>query len=385
MIAKYMPFWMLDIIKTEERLSKLAAEGKILTGFKKSGKFIFENDEPAKLKFRIVKEKKCGGEMPQRLSEKGWSKAAGCKNYYIAYTNKSSEEIGPSYKSWITHYRTLQSILILCIGFVLGMTIGAGAANLENLAEGKARWITAIIPLIFSALFIGLFCRAHKSNKKLLTINPESVKFNFTIPEENFIYTKEQEKAMLKSKQMIKKSPFFWIGAPDKAEAMVEKMAAEGWKFYRLSKMGDTFYFIKSEPCKLRFVVDFQEEVSEDYITLTKEEGWKLEFASISKKDSYCIWSKVYGDDEDAPEIYSDNDSALTHAKKYLTKMIIPMAICAVFSIFLIFLCFTDGLGITPFKIGYIFFMTIITVEYSVFAVKSIGYYLRQKKKSNEI
>lgn len=382
MITRFMPFWQVDIVKTEEKLSKLAADGKILTGFKKSGKFTFEKGEPAELKFRIVKEKKCNGEMPKRLAEKGWKNAGGNKNYYIAYTDKNSDENGPSYKSWVTAYRMFQSLLIMCIGFMVGMFIGSGAANLEDLAKGNVNWHYTIFSLVISLLFIALFYKIHKSNKKILALNPETVKFDFTIPEENFIYTKEQEKEMLKSKQMIKKSPFGWIGAPDKAEAMVEKMAAEGWKFYRFDKLGTDFYFIKSEPCKLRFVVDFQNEISEDYIALTKEDGWKLEFASITKKDGYCIWSKVYDDDEDAPEIYSDSDSALEHAKNYLKKMIIPLAVYAILSVLLIIWCFTDDLGMTPFKIGFVIFMAIIAVEYGFFAIKSLGYYSRLKKKN---
>ncbi len=385
MITKFMPFWQVDIVKTEEKLSKLAADGKILTGFKKSGKFTFEKGEPAELNFRIVKEKKCYGELPKRLSEKGWKKADGSKNYYIAYTDKSSEESGPSYKSWVTAYRMFQSLLFICISFTVGMFIGAGAANLEDLAKGNVKWHFTIFSLVISILFIALLCRIHKSNKKILAKNPDAVKFAFTIPEENFIYTKEQEKAMLKSKEMIKKSPFFWIAAPDKAEAMVEKMAAKGWKFYRFDKLGQDFYFIKSEPCKLRFVVDFQNEISEEYIDLTKEDGWKLEFASVTKKDGYCIWSRVYGDDEEVPEIYSDTDSALNHAKNYLKKMIIPMVIFSILSVMLIIWCFTDDIGMTPFKIGYVIFMAVIAVEYGFFAIKSLGYYSRLRKKSDEI
>ena len=382
MITKHMPFWKLDITKTEEKLSKLAADGKILTGFKPNGKFIFEKSEPKELRFRIAKEKKCGGEMPKRLAEKGWVKAAGSKNYYIAYTDKSSAERGPAYQNWVTYYRITQSILIMCIGYVVGMFIGSGAANLENLAEGKNTNLGfEIISFILSAIFILLWIRIHKSNKKILAQNPENVKFDFTIPEENFIYTKKEEKAMMKSKQMIKKSPIFWIASPDKAEAMVEKMASEGWKFYRFDKFGSDFYFIKSEPCNLRFVVDFQNEISDEYISLTKSDGWKLEFASVTKKDGYCIWSREYGEDEERPELYSDNDSALAHAKNYLKRMIIPVAIYAVLAVILIVFCFTDDLGMTPFKIGYIIFLVIVAVEYGFFAVKSLGYYLRLKKK----
>ncbi|MBP1548998.1 MAG: DUF2812 domain-containing protein [Oscillospiraceae bacterium] len=383
MTVKFMPFWFADVVKSEEKLSRLASEGLMLTGFKPYGLFTFEQGEAEQVRYRIVREKKCEGKVPKRFTENGWVKCADSKHYYIIKNADKETEAEPSYKSWVTLYRTLQTVMFFIICFVVGMFIGAGAATLEDIATKEIRWQALIVPLVLSAIFILIWRKLHKSNKKVLAKNPDAVKFAFTIPEENFIYTKEQEKGMLKSKEMIKKSPFFWIAAPDKAEAMVEKMAAEGWKFYRFDKLGQDFYFIKSEPCKLRFIVDFQAEISEEYIALTKENGWKLEFASVTKKDGYCIWSREYADDEEIPELYSDNESALNHAKNYLKKMIIPLTVDVILAVLLIIWCFTDDLGMTPFKIGYVIFMAVIALEYGFFAIKSVGYYSRLRKKND--
>ena len=383
MTVKFMPFWFADVVKSEEKLSRLASEGLMLTGFKPYGLFTFEQGEAEQVRYRIVREKKCEGKVPKRFTENAWVKCADSKHYYIIKNADKETEAEPSYKSWVTLYRTLQTVMFFIICFVVGMFIGAGAATLEDIATKEIRWQALIVPLVLSAIFILIWRKLHKSNKKVLAKNPDAVKFAFTIPEENFIYTKEQEKGMLKSKEMIKKSPFFWIAAPDKAEAMVEKMAAEGWKFYRFDKLGQDFYFIKSEPCKLRFIVDFQAEISEEYIALTKENGWKLEFASVTKKDGYCIWSREYADDEEIPELYSDNESALNHAKNYLKKMIIPLTVDVILAVLLIIWCFTDDLGMTPFKIGYVIFMAVIALEYGFFAIKSVGYYSRLRKKND--
>lgn len=383
MTVKFMPFWFADVVKSEEKLSRLASEGLMLTGFKPYGLFTFEQGEAEQVRHRIVREKKCEGRVSKRLTENGWVKCADSRNYYIIKNADKETEAEPSYKSWVTLYRTLQTIIFFCICFVVGMFIGAGAATLEDIATKEIHWHTLIVPFVLSVIFILFWRKIHKSNKKVLDKNPDAVKFDFTIPEENFIYTKEQEKVMLKSKEMIKKSPFFWVAAPDKAEAMVEKMAAEGWKFYRFDKLGQDFYFIKSEPCKLRFIVDFQAEISEDYIAITKENGWKLEFASVTKKDGYCIWSREYADGEEIPELYSDNESALNHAKNYLKKMIIPLAVDVILAVMLIIWCFTDDLGMTPFKIGFVIFMAVIALEYGFFAIKSLGYYSRLRKKND--
>ncbi len=383
MTVKFMPFWFADVVKSEEKLSRLASEGLMLTGFKPYGLFTFEEGEVEQVRYRIVREKKCEGRVPKRLTENGWVKCADSRNYYIIKNADKETEAEPSYKSWVTLYRTLQTVMFFIICFVVGMFIGAGAATLEDISTKEIHWQVLIVPFVLSVIFILIWRKLHNSNKKVLEKNPDAVKFDFTIPEENFIYTKEQEKAMLKSKEMIKKSPFFWVAAPDKAEAMVEKMAAEGWKFYRFDKLGQDFYFIKSEPCKMRFIVDFQDEISEEYIALTKENGWKLEFASVTKKDGYCIWSREYADDEETPELYSDNESALNHAKNYLKKMIIPLTVDVILAVMLIIWCFTDDLGMTPFKIGYVIFMAVIAVEYGFFAIKSLGYYFRLKKKND--
>lgn len=382
MTVKFMPFWFADVVKSEEKLSRLASEGLMLTGFKPYGLFTFEEGEVEQVRYRIVREKKCEGRVPKRFTENGWVKCADSKHYYIIKNADKETEAEPTYKSWVSFYRVVQIVFYLLICFFAGALIGASAATIENVAEGKAIklpfLITAAVAAIISILLLIVF---HRANKKVLAKNPASVKFNFTIPEENFIYTKEQEKAMLKSKEMIKKSPFAWIGAPDKAEAMVEKMAAEGWKFYRFDKLGQDFYFIKSEPCKLRFIVDWQEEISDDYIAVTKESGWKLEFASVTKSAGYCIWSKEYADDEEVPELYSDNESALGFEKKYLLKTIIPVIVSV--ALFIFYFVSFIGDEQTPFTIGFCIFCAVFIIQYGFFAIKSLGYYLRLRKKND--
>lgn len=385
MIVRYMPFWFIDVIKTEEKLSKYSEEGIKLKKFSPSGKFGFEESSSDGLRYRIVRSKKCGGEVPARLLEKGWEKVGGSRNYYVAATDKKISENAPSYKTWITFYRLFQSILFFIICFALGIFCGAGAAALENIGDIGYRWAIIIPAFALSLLMIILFIRVHKSNRKILSQSKDSVKFDFTIPDENFIYTPEQEKAMLKSKKMIKKSPSMWIAAPDKTEKWVEKMAAEGWKLYRLDKLGSSFYFVKSEPCRLKFVVDYQDEISDEYIELTRSEGWKLEFASVTRMSGYCIWSREYEENEDIPEIYTDNESALAHAKNYLVKMIIPVIFCVLIYAVILAAIISDGLKFSPFEIIFGVFALVIVLEYGYFSVKSIGYYFRLKNKTNNI
>ena len=386
MTVKFMPFWSLDLKKAEEKLSEYAEKGLFPADFKAYGRFILEEKKPESVKFRIVKSKNCNGNVPKGITEKGWIKDAGAKNYYIVHTDKNSAEPVPSYKGHINFYRFVQAACFFIICFFAGFAFGVFAHKLDNpdstieTFKEASGYIIAIIVIACTTAFL---LRIRHSNKKLLAESENSVKIDFTIPEENFIYTKEQEKAMLKSGEMMKKSPLAWITAPDKTEQWVEKMAADGWKFYRLDKMGSTFYFIKSEPCKLKFCIDYQKEITDDYINMTKDEGWKLEFLSVTRVEGYCIWSMEYGEDEEEPQLYSDSESAIAHAKKYFLSMVLPMFIIVLIYIYILI----DILIISEFKFGagstimLIFGITII-IEYGIFAVRSLGYILRLKKKN---
>ena len=386
MTVKFMPLWCLDLKKTEEKLSAYAAKGSFPVDFKAYGRFIFEERTPENVKFRIVKSKNCSGNVPRGISEKGWVKDAGSKNYYIVHTDKDSSEPVPSYKGHINFYRVIQFIcfFIMCFfgGTILGMTLGImdDPEARQNIGKLLAEYITSAGILLLALLFL---LRIRHSNKKLLAESENSVHLSFTIPEENFIYTKEQEKEMLRSGTMMKKTPYTWIAAPDKAEEMVEKLALEGWKFYRLDKIGSTFYFIKSEPCRLKFCVDYQKEISDEYISLTKDEGWKLEFMSVTRVEGYCIWSKEYSEDEEPPQLYSDSESAMNHAKKYLFSMILPMIAIVLLYIFIVadvLIISKDDFGIGACTLAVL--GIIVIFEYSVFAVRSLGYILRLKKKN---
>ncbi|MBQ8780342.1 MAG: DUF2812 domain-containing protein [Oscillospiraceae bacterium] len=385
MTVKFMPFWCLDLKRTEEKLSAYAEKGLFPVDFKAYGRFILEERKPESVKFRIVRTLGCNGNVPRGISEKGWVKDAGGKNYYIVHMDKNSDVQMPSYKGHINFYRAVQVVCFFIICFFVGFGFGLFAHALDEegvpITDALAGYIPSIIVMVLVTAFL---FRIRYSNKKLLAESENSVKIDFTIPEENFIYTKEQEKAMLKSGEMMKKTPLAWISAPDRAEEMVEKLALEGWKFYRLDKMGTTFYFVKSEPCNLKFCVDYQKEISDDYINLTKDEGWKLEFLSVTRVEGYCIWSKEYGEDEEIPQLYSDSESALAHAKKYFFSMVLPMILMVLLYVYIVL----DILVISKEDFGgvgsavMLGFGAVVIIEYGYFAVRSLGYILRLKKKN---
>lgn len=382
MKVKYIPFWFADIIKTEERLSEMAARGDMLTDFRLNGKCTFEEGEPQNVRYRIVLSRKCGGRVPPRLAEYGWEQVCAGKSSYVVKGDKLKVESGPVYNSWVTFYRAVQLVMYFVICYFVGFIIGSFVAAAEK-GSLPAFLITTLPHLILFAVCLYIAICAHVSNKKILSQSKNAMKLSFTIPEGIFRYTPEEEKQMLKDKTMIKRSPISWISAPDKAEQWVEKMAAEGWKFYRLDKMGTTLYFIKSEPCRLKFVIDYQDEISDQYIDMIKSDGWQLEFATFTRVQGYCIWTKVCADDEDA-EFYTDSDSALRQAKNYMLKMILPMILVVLLYGFILFEIITGNFSNGWFDYLFAALSALCIISYGIFAVRSLMYYIRLRKKYNK-
>lgn len=379
MNTKYMPLWFADIIKTEERLSDMAAKGDILTDFRLNGKCTFDRGEPQNVRYRIVPSKKCGGRIPPRLAEYGWEQVCAGKSYYVVKGDKLKVESGPVYNSWVTFYRAVQVVMYFVICYLIGFIIGAFVSAAED--KSLPTFLITVLPhIILFGVCLYIAIRAHASNKKILAQSKSAVKLSFTIPEGIFRYSPEEEKQMLRDKTMIQKSPLSWIAAPDKTEQWVEKMAAEGWKFYRLDKMGTTFYFIKSEPCRLKFVVDYQDEISDQYIDMVKSDGWQLEFATFTRVQGYCIWTKVCADDEDG-EFYTDSDSALRQAKNYMLKMVLPMVLVVLIYVFILFDIITGKFNGGWFDYAFAAISALLIISYGIFSARSIMYYIRLRKK----
>lgn len=384
MVKKCIPFWFFDVIKTECTLEKLSGEGLYVTGFSPvSGVFTLKEGEKRAVRYRI-----CRGEaMPKGLTASGWRQAAAKGKYYIAVNDDPDISAVPDYRSWKTANRLVLFALFLLFcctfGFCLGAVLGSDGLVLSEFHPEFAGAV--IISLVTAVIFVYFFTVNRKLAKYEKNLGLTGVGAIKTIPKENFIYTPEEEKRMKKSGEMIQKTPIGWFYAPDKAEEMVEKMAREGFKFYRFNPLGTVFYFIKSEPCRLRFVVDYQNEASDEYFAAALDDGWKLEFTSAVRMGSFIVWSKQYCEGEEVPEFYSDKADTVSRARRTALVMGFPMVVFA--ALFVVFAVTIPGMsGDTPDEVGIMLCIAylIIAVEYSVFGIKSIGYYRRIRKKYSD-
>lgn len=383
MVKKCMPLWFFDVIRTEKRLETLSVHGLAVTDFSPlTGVFTLEEGEKKQVRYRICK----GQSMPKGLASSGWRLAAAKDKYYIAVNDDPDIKAVPDYRSWKTANRIIlfALFLIMCFtfGYCLGATIGSEGEVLKELASHGEFIAYLTVSLVTLAIFI-----------YFLTVNRKFVKYEKdlgltgmgaikTIPKENFTLTPEEEKKMLKSGEMIKKAPIGWFYAPDRAEEMVQDMAEKGWKFYRFNPMGTVFHFIKSDPCRLRFVVDYQNEASDEYFAAALDDGWKLEFTSAVRMGSFIVWSKEYAEGEEIPEFYSDKADSINRARRTALIMGFPMVLFAALFVFFAVSIFGMNGGI-PDDVGIFLCIAylIIAAEYSIFGIKSIGYYLRIRKK----
>lgn len=380
MTVKFMPVWFADVVKTEERLSEYAAKGLMLSDFKPWGRFKFSEAEPAELRFRICRSRRCGGKVPKKLIESGWKSVSGSKNYYITAIEKDKCEKLPSYSSWSNLYRIIMAVISFFMCYFVGFMAGFLGSVLSKGTNGKKTGF-AVIMLAAALVFVFAFVKICRSGKKLKTFSENSLDLDLTVPKENFLYTKEKEKQMLKSGEMIKKSLTAWYLDPVKIEKTVEEMAENGWKFYRLSKWGTTFYYVKSEPCKIKFVVDYQNHATDEYFEMAKSDGWKLEFTSFTRVTSFCVWTKEYTDAEDEPEFYSDSESGCARSRNLMLSLVITAALCDIIFGAILYMIISHNFEDGAFDWFMAAFSTVVIVEFTYVAVMAVVGFIHSKQR----
>ena len=134
--------------------------------------------------------------------------------------------------------------------------------------------------------------------------------------------------------------------------------------------------------CKLKFVVDYQSEASDEYYLQSKDDGWKLEFTSMMRTMCFVVWSKEYTDSESEPEFYSDEANEMKLAKRMAFTLGIPMLILGAVMLIAVMLIFAIWITINEPKVALILpVFALVFAEYTYFGSKATGFYLRTRKK----
>ena len=97
-------------------------------------------------------------------------------------------------------------------------------------------------------------------------------------------------------RKIIVKRKLGWMYSPDRLEQWLETMEERGYNLYRVSKMGNTFYFIKGSPRKVSYCADYQNFSEESYYDMHRESGWNSVFKSSWSFQKWTIWSQPYAE-----------------------------------------------------------------------------------------
>jgi len=403
----YRPFWSYDVVKTEEWLSQMHADGYALIRIHFAARlFYFEETVPAAVFYRIVLEKKSNGTPPVYLENNMYTEVCSSPNYYVVRTLETDPEATPSYNGFLSKNKKIKfvtGIILLCVTMLMGLNLfyfvlllgvslfsdgihieffGDLAHTPHTAIEVFNAVMTFVFPLIVLLTFIWLcytYFKLRKTNRQLEKLCGDTLDLSFTLPRDTLLSQAEMKK-MSKNHKVTKKTKIAWIYAPDKVEIWLEKMESRGYHLVRMSSLGNSFYFISSEPRKMKFHIDYQNSTDPSYYNLNKESGWKLFFTSPSRIQCNNVWGKEYT--EEPPLFYSDKESALKHAKRFaLTYSLSFLSLCVMY-IFAMGKTFITDLYVSQSHshIGIYFICTLLCMEFGSFAMRTIMYYFRVKK-----
>lgn len=404
----FKPFWSYDVVKTENWIGVMHLKGYALKKINfKARLFIFEETMPSTVFYRIVYDKKTNDSLPNSIFESGFESVYCSKKHYILKTTDSNPKSAPSYIGFLSKNTKLKFVLgcvllsaiimmvfpllVLLIFFILVIFSGSftyeNAPPTEIIPPTNADLIGILIYLIINFVLMAFlvwiiysYFKLKSTNKQLDKLCGGTLDLSFTIPKDCLL-SKQEEKALKKNKKLIRKYKLAWVYAPDKIENWLEKMEMKGFNLYRMSRLGNSFFFFKGEPRKVKYQVDFQKKTNPQYYNLNKESGWKLIFTSLSRVQSITVWSSQYTDE--VPMFYSDKDSKLKHAKRFaFTYSIIFFPVCLMYIILTI-------MNYNTFKntgVNYssLIVFPILVLEFGFFALRTIFYYFRVKKSLNK-
>lgn len=170
--------------------------------------------------------------------------------------------------------------------------------------------------------------------------------------------------------------------SPDKLEQWLEAMEMKGFNLYKVGKSQITFFFVKASPRKVKYCVDYQNRVNEDYFNINKDAGWKLNFGGSGISQKWNIWSKEYSDLEKVPEMYTNYSEKVEHAKKVArmySYIYIPIIIMYILVVSVNIWVAIDGNRWPKTMVFMLIAILICIINFSIFTINGIRYYFRIK------
>jgi hypothetical protein len=129
---------------------------------------------------------------------------------------------------------------------------------------------------------------------------------------------------------------WWWGWNPEKIENWLEEKEKDGWHLVKVGFGYIQFKFEKGESRKMRYCVDYQINVQDNYFELFKEDNWELVDDKIVP---WYIWRKPYEDER--PNIYTDTKSLIERNNRQLMTVGILVPV----EIFIFYSAFESGSG----------------------------------------
>ncbi len=378
-MKKIYPFWLIDPVGAEKKFDELSEKGFRLTDMNFFGMCSFSESTPEKRVNRIMLGK---GGLPKGAQAKGWESLCEKKLFYVASNPDTTAAMG--YDSFLKLHSITKIVLFVMPCFFIGRFLGATLALMDADTLPPKAAVHLMENLVFCLIPVILWIALMVCDKRIPKTDLKLGGALKTIPAENFVYTKAEEKQMIKDGRMISKFRPGWFYEPDKTKEYVKGFNRDGWRFYRFDAAGTTFYFVKENaPVYQSFEVDYQNHSSDEYFLNAKEDGWKLEFTSLSRTTGFTMWTKLYNENEPEPAFYSDSQSEYNRAKRLFITFGILFVFMIIVAVMLVVLAVTEmiGAGATLFMIYFAAMYAVITIEYLVFLIKIAGYFFRSRNK----
>lgn len=391
MIKKcFRPFWSYDVQATELWLAGMAGKGwhLVAVDFVKRI-FSFEKSEPKKAFYRIQYERLAEQAIPAGLANARWKKISFNSRWLILENDKSMNQV----KTIPVRDRILRrnSIILYVTGMCLFVEILLIPLVFVFLifafVDRAVRDVSGIIGLVVSILLIpsNIFViytiiRLIIGNKRLH--NESSLrKRSVSINSYRVAYDIKTGKRLTPDYKTIVRVRLAWIYSPDRTEQWLEKMSLCGFHLYELGFFGNSFYFIKGDSRKIKYCLDYQNYASDEYVSIHMQSGWRqIEIASW-RLMKWTIWVKEYDGDVE-PAFYSTKSDQLKNARRIaLGYSLYFFPICILY-IFLLVSQIRDDF-LTGINWRFSILLSLMVLEFGSFAIRSVLYYFRLKKKVN--
>ncbi|MGB6407722.1 MAG: DUF2812 domain-containing protein [Planococcus donghaensis] len=384
----YRPFWSYDVEKTEEWLSQMENNGHVFEKLNRWTRcFYFKEAVSESRIYRIAYDKFKSPALAPTLQKEGWNMASLAGKWQIAANRQPAETIKnyPSRDGIIKHNQTITYMFFGLLFYLLSVLIAPISLVFSYLFTDEAIvieespfWIItyAFFALVISLVTIGIYSiiKITKTNKDLrgriaVETLSKSKKLN-----------KQEERQLKHSGRRVSKIRLAWMYSPDKLESWLESMEQRGFNLYHVNRIGMIFHFTMGEPRRVAYKVDYQRQPPASYFSIHKEAGWSNCFHSISNFENWTIWSQEYSQDQERPQLYSNDSSQINQAKKMVftyTVFFLPFTL-----LYLYFLVnsFQHETAISQWvSWGTFAFILCITI-YGSLLVKLWSYYIRLKK-----